>query len=56
MKFIGIHTGSFLGYEPTNKEIFWSGAALFKFNGSHISELWVLGDLKGLETQLKYSL
>ena len=51
MKFTGIHTGSFIGFKPTNKEIYWSGAALFNFKDLKISNLWVLGDIKGLEAQ-----
>ena len=52
MLFTGIHQGAFMGYEPTNKEVFWAGAALFKFSGLKISSLWVLGDLHNLERQL----
>ena len=30
-----------------------SGCRLFTFRGEKVSDLWVLGDLKGLEDQLK---
>jgi hypothetical protein len=30
----------------------WPGAALFRFGALAISELWVLGDLNGLDAQL----
>ncbi|MBX9720630.1 MAG: ester cyclase [Candidatus Obscuribacterales bacterium] len=53
MRFSGIHTGIFRGYEPTNKEVWWLGAALFRIKGNRISELWVLGDVAGLDSMLK---
>jgi predicted ester cyclase len=53
MRFSGRHVGVFLGYEPTGKEVHWHGAALFRLAGPLISQLWVLGDLAGLEAVLK---
>lgn len=53
MRFSGRHVGVFLGYDPTGKAVHWHGAALFRFKGDAISELWVLGDLVGLEAILK---
>ena len=53
MLFSGIHHNEFMGYPPTNKEISWSGAALFTFTGHLISDIWVLGDLAGLKQQLE---
>lgn len=53
MRFSGIHRDHFMGYAPTNKRVSWAGCALFTFNDSLISEVWVLGDLKGLEQQLE---
>ena len=53
MRFSGIHTASFRGYPPTGKQIHWMGAALFRFDGRSIAELWVLGDLSGLDAALK---
>ncbi len=53
MVFTGIHRNEFLGYPPTGKHVSWNGCALFTFDGYLISDVWVLGDLKNLETQLK---
>lgn len=52
MCFSGRHMAPFRGYEPTGKVVQWLGAALFKFENSVIAELWVLGDLGGLDTLL----
>lgn len=53
MNFTGIHSSEFLGFSPTNREVSWVGAALFTFSGNKVSNLWVLGDLKNLESQLE---
>ncbi|MCX5742957.1 MAG: ester cyclase [Proteobacteria bacterium] len=53
MRFSGLHTGVFRGYQPTSKEVYWLGAALFNFERGFISELWVLGDLASLDHVLK---
>ena len=53
MIFTGIHRGKFLGYQPTGQRISWYGCALFNFEDGHIIDVWVLGDLKNLEEQLK---
>ncbi len=53
MSFGGVHRGRFMGYKPSGKRVGWSGCALFTFQGQKVSDLWVLGDLKGLEGQLK---
>ena len=53
MSFGGVHRGRFMGYAPSGKRLNWSGCALFTFRGEKVSDLWVLGDLKGLEDQLK---
>ena len=52
MEFTGIHEGKLMGVVGTGKRLSWSGAALFHFREGKISELWVLGDLKSLETQI----
>lgn len=52
MKFSGLHHAEFLGFAPTFHEVAWAGAALFTFAGNKVANLWVLGDLKGLELQL----
>ncbi len=53
MLFSGRHIGEFRGYKPTQKIVQWQGAALFTFRDSAIVELWVLGDLAGLDALLK---
>jgi predicted ester cyclase len=52
MCFSGVHVAELRGYEPTGKSVRWLGAALFRFEGELISELWVLGDLVGLDAAL----
>ena len=51
-RFRGRHRGPFLGFEPTGREVEWSGAAFFTMSGSRIETIWVLGDLEGLRAQL----
>ena len=53
MRFSGRHVGSFMGYEPTGRVVCWEGAALFHLAGAVITNLWVLGDLKGLDAVLE---
>jgi len=53
MTFTGIHRDEFMGYPPSRKRVTWKGCALFTFEGERISDVWVLGDLKSLEDQLK---
>lgn len=53
MTFRGRHVGELLGYAPTGKDVAWVGAALFTFAGEKIKDVWVLGDLHGLESALK---
>lgn len=53
MRFSGLHVASFRGYEATGRAVHWLGAALFVFEGDRISELWVLGDLAGLDAVLQ---
>jgi len=53
MTFSGIHQDDFLGYPPTLQRLTWTGCALFTFDGKLIKDVWVLGDLKHLEDQLK---
>jgi steroid delta-isomerase-like uncharacterized protein len=53
MRFSGIHVATFRGFEPTGKMVSWAGAALFRCKNGLIAELWVLGDLAGLDTLLR---
>ncbi len=52
MRFSGTHVASFRGFPPTGRKVSWLGAALFRFEGGAIADLWVLGDLVGLDAQL----
>jgi predicted ester cyclase len=52
MRFSGRHVALFRGHAPTGKPVHWLGAALFRFEMGAIAELWVLGDLAGLEALL----
>ncbi len=53
MHFGGRHVGAFRGFDPTGKPVHWLGAALFHFESERIVELWVLGDLAGLDNVLR---
>ena len=53
MLFSGIHVASFRGVPPAGKFVQWHGAALFTFREHTIAELWVLGDLTGLDAVLR---
>lgn len=53
MRFCGRHTAEFRGYAPTGRLVEWLGAALFRFEENRITELWVLGDLAGLDARLE---
>jgi steroid delta-isomerase-like uncharacterized protein len=53
MRFSGRHVGTFKGYLPSGKSVWWMGAALFRFERGLITELWVLGDLAGLDAVLR---
>jgi predicted ester cyclase len=53
MRFSGLHSAEFRGYSPTMLPVCWLGAALFRFDGDAIAELWVLGDLSSLDLLLQ---
>lgn len=53
MTFTGIHRDDFMGFAPTGNRVSWAGCAIFSFAGERITDVWVLGDLKGLENQLR---
>lgn len=53
MRFSGRHTAVFRGHAPTGRLVDWLGAALFRFEKNQITELWVLGDLAGLDASLE---
>jgi predicted ester cyclase len=52
MRFGGIHVAPFRGFAPTGRPVHWLGAALFSFSATAISDVWVLGDLAGLDALL----
>lgn len=52
LRFAGVHRGPFFGVEATGREIAWAGAAFFGFAARRIAELWVLGDVDAVKTQL----
>jgi len=52
MRFSGRHAAPFRGFAPTGREVSWAGAALFRFSDGVIGDLWVLGDLAGLDALL----
>ena len=53
MRFSGMHVANFRGYRPSGLPVHWHGAALFRFERDRIRELWVLGDLAGLDELLR---
>jgi predicted ester cyclase len=50
--YTGTHQGAVFGLAPTGKRFEYSGAAVFTFTDSVISDVWVLGDIHGLTHQL----
>jgi len=52
VRFSGIHTGTFLGHEPTGRRVEWIGAAFFTADENKLRDIWVLGDLESLRSQL----
>lgn len=52
MTFTGIHRGDFFGVPATGRRIAWAGAAFFTVAEGRIAELWVLGDIDAVRTQL----
>ena len=53
LTFRGTHRGEVFGIAPTGRLIQYAGAAVFKFRGDRIAEVWVLGDIYGLISQLE---
>lgn len=53
LRFSGLHVGQFRGFLPTGLPVHWLGAALFRCERQLIADLWVLGDLAGLDEVLK---
>ena len=53
LTFAGTHVGDFLGRPPTGRPVRWAGAAFFHSNGAAIVDIWLVGDLANLTTQLQ---
>jgi len=53
LNYRGTHRAALFGIPPTGRTIQYAGAAVFKFRGDRIAEIWVLGDICGLVSQLK---
>jgi predicted ester cyclase len=53
MEFSDLHVAPFRGFQPTGKVVYWLGAALFRFENGMIADLWILGDLAGLDLVLE---
>jgi steroid delta-isomerase-like uncharacterized protein len=53
LRFSGTHIAAFRGFAPTGKPVAWLGAALFRLDQTAIRDLWVLGDLNGLDSLLR---
>jgi steroid delta-isomerase-like uncharacterized protein len=51
----GTHQGELFGVAPTGRAIQYAGAAVFTFRDHRIAEVWVLGDIYSLLTQLRQS-
>lgn len=51
--FSGVHVGEFLGFPPTGRHVEWIGAAFFVGDENKLRDIWVLGDLDSLRTQLR---
>jgi predicted ester cyclase len=52
VRFSGLHEGDFLGFPPTGRRVEWIGAAFFVAEEDMLRDIWVLGDLANLWTQL----
>jgi steroid delta-isomerase-like uncharacterized protein len=48
----GTHRGTFLGVEPTNKELSWTGITIDRISEGKIVESWTNWDMLGMMQQL----
>ena len=48
----GRHTGVFMGVQPTNKVIHWTGTRIFRVVDGKITDGWIDLDMLGMLTQL----
>lgn len=49
----GTHHGPIFGIPPTSRRVEYVGAAVFRFRGEKIAEVWVLGDVHGYFSSYK---
>ena len=52
LRFHGIHRRTMFGEAPTGRRVWWYGAPILTFDGPLVSDLWVLGDVHGLQSRL----
>jgi steroid delta-isomerase-like uncharacterized protein len=48
----GTHRGTFMGVEPTNKELSWTGITIDRISEGKIVESWANWDMMGMMQQL----
>jgi steroid delta-isomerase-like uncharacterized protein len=48
----GTHRGTFMGAEPTNKELSWTGTSIDRISEGRIVESWTNWDMLGMMQQL----
>jgi steroid delta-isomerase-like uncharacterized protein len=48
----GTHRGTFMGVEPTNRELSWTGITIDRIAGGRIVESWANWDMMGMMQQL----
>jgi len=53
LNFRGTHQGELFDIAAPGRRIQYDGAAVFRFRGDKIAEVWVLGDIFGLMSQLQ---
>lgn len=49
---MGTHKGTFMGIEPTNKELSWTGISIDRIANGKIVESWANYDMMGMMQQL----
>ena len=49
---MGTHRGTFMGVEPTNRELVWTGISIDRISGDKIVESWAHWDMMGMMQQL----
>jgi steroid delta-isomerase-like uncharacterized protein len=49
---MGTHRGTFMGVEPTNRELVWTGISIDRVSGGKIVESWANWDMMGMMQQL----